>query len=272
MTTHLNKKTAVIINADDFGASELHVDTTFDLFQKGRISSTTFLPNYAYSQEAAKRILHEHPELIQHMGLHVNLISHPPLSQSIRSTPYVSPNGDLRDFRVCLSLWSQLRFLKALTEEIDTQIRFFKELFGHYPCHVDSHGQALMSFSGFLALLLSREARHVPAIRMCRTYPYVPVQSLQQAFRRPLGRVMNLGIRLRFSTASAFLGLRFLDDSFLSEEYMAKVSSRFQSIEIMTHPALGKDTTEYAFLSENQWISDNPHFYLTSYADFLHKP
>lgn len=259
----------VVINADDFGASERHSRLILELLQKGRISSTTFLVGLDYSEAAAELLKNQAPELVSKIGLHFNLIEGRPLNPDLLATPFVDANQHFKDFRGRVSKWQQLRHLGRLRKELDLQIDRFHALLGRYPTHLDSHGHTHCTWVMLLALLFSKQAGKIPAVRLTRQYDHEPTQmkGMRNRIRRLAKKILNGAFRIRFRTVDYFTDIRNMDRTWLTEEALAFLAQRFDAIEIMCHPYLF-DETEYEFLAASPNLFDqSPVVQLVGYGE-----
>jgi predicted glycoside hydrolase/deacetylase ChbG (UPF0249 family) len=245
----------VVVNADDFGMTARHTRLILHLLQAGKISSSTFLVNMPYSEEAGQLMREQHPELLGCLGLHFNLIQGPPLNPRLRDTPFVNADKQLRDFRGRVPLGVQLRHLGKLMTELNLQIDRFHQLTGMYPVHLDSHGHTHCSVVVLLALLFAKNAGKVKAVRLTRQYAHEPIhhRGAKNTLRRWAKKLLNFSFRLRFRTTGYFTDIRNLDKTWLQAPQIQKLMQRYASLEIMCHPYLF-DEAEFEFLDQT------PHF------------
>jgi predicted glycoside hydrolase/deacetylase ChbG (UPF0249 family) len=259
----------VILNADDFGSTERHTRLILDLLQTGKIGSTTFLVNLPYSETAAKLIQQHAPQLVERVGLHFNLTEGKPLNPALLNTPFVNAAGEFQDFRGRVGQFQQLRHWRKLKQELDLQIQLFQGLMGRYPSHIDSHGHTHCTWVMLLALLFSKEAGKVRAIRLTRQYDHEPIlqKGLKNRIRRMAKSALNFAFRLRFKTTEYFTDIRNLDESWLSTENLQFLNAKFKTIEVMCHPYYF-DESEYDFLSlEPNLFAQRPEVQMISYRN-----
>ncbi|MFN8395612.1 MAG: ChbG/HpnK family deacetylase [Bacteroidia bacterium] len=260
----------VIVNADDFGSTERHTRLILDLLLRGKISSTTMLVNLPYSPIAAKIIQDQHPQLKDSLGLHFNLTEGKPLNPDLQGSPFVMADGNLKDFRGRVSRWQLLRHVGAIAKELDLQIQRFHELIGQYPTHIDSHGHTHCTWVVLLALYRSREARKVPAIRLTRQYDHEPahMSGVKNKIRRIAKNLLNFAFRRRFKSVDYFTDIRNLDGTWLREQDMEAMKSRFNSVEIMCHPYYF-DEAEYEFLGGSSNVLERvPGLEMVGYSEY----
>jgi len=125
----------LIINADDFGMCHAHNLATFDLFQKGGITSATIMTPCPWAFEAVK-FAKNNPQFA--IGVHWTLTSE---WGTYRWRP-ISDGGSLRDSEGFMWHESDQVEENADSDEIEAeiiaQIEFLKNL-GLDPSHVDNH-------------------------------------------------------------------------------------------------------------------------------------
>ena len=131
---------ALIVNADDFGLNESVNAAICEAFEKGLIHRTTLMANMP-AAEAAMELAKERG-FIDKVGLHINLTSGTPLTQSMRADRIMcSESGE---FSADFARSMKTRFFlpaktgKNVEAEIRAQLDRYKEL-GGVLWHVDSH-------------------------------------------------------------------------------------------------------------------------------------
>src|SRR5437868_50274 len=130
-----SKARKIIINADDFGMSTEANKAIIEGFEKNVISSTTVMANMPGFSEACE-LAHRHG-LIGKVGVHLNLTTGHPLSQSIREcAQFCDERGIFRPRRTML--WLSKKESLAATGEIEAQIKACVDR-GLCPTHLDSH-------------------------------------------------------------------------------------------------------------------------------------
>jgi predicted glycoside hydrolase/deacetylase ChbG (UPF0249 family) len=239
----------VILNADDFGSTERHTRLILSLLEKGKISSTTFLVNLPYSREAATILRTKYPTQLSKVGLHFNLIEGQPLNPALVDSPFVGTDKNLRDFRGRISIFRQFLHLRKLICELNLQVQQFHTLVGKYPTHIDSHGHTHCTLIILVALLVSKQAGKVRAIRLSRQFHHEPQyrKGLKNRVRRMAKGFLNAAFRLRFRTVDYFTDIRNMDGNFIRKEDLLYLQGKFQVVEIMCHPYYF-DESEYDFL------------------------
>ena len=125
----------IIINADDFGMSAEANKAIIEAFEKNVISTTTVMANMPGFREACE-LAHRHG-LIGKVGVHLNLTSGHPLSQSIRECAQFCDDRGVFLPRQTM-LWLSREDNLAVTTEIEAQIKACVDG-GLCPTHLDSH-------------------------------------------------------------------------------------------------------------------------------------
>ena len=84
-------RTALIVNADDFGLTESCTKAIAEAFRLGLISSTTACAN-GEAIENAYRIANENG-FLDRVGIHINLTEGAPLTEGIKNDPFFCESG-----------------------------------------------------------------------------------------------------------------------------------------------------------------------------------
>lgn len=158
------KARKIIINADDFGMSAEANKAIIEAFEKNVISSTTVMANMPGFHEACE-LAHRH-RLIGKVGVHLNLTSGYPLSDSIREcAQFCDRRGMFRPRQTMLFLSKEESM--AATSEIEAQINACVDE-GLCPTHIDSHHHIHTEWPiGKIVIAVAR--RHdIKAIRLSR--------------------------------------------------------------------------------------------------------
>ncbi len=141
----------ILINADDFGLDHNTNLAIIELLKSNRIQRTTLLVNMPATLEAYE--MAKENNLLNHVGLHINMTDGVPLTQDIHRTRFVQ-NGvfAVRQVEIGTRLHITKKEAEAAKLEIQAQFDRFKELFGYYPQHVDSH-RHFHNYFGFLFII-----------------------------------------------------------------------------------------------------------------------
>lgn len=142
----------IIINADDFGLSKEVNLAIIKLLKANKIQRTTLMVNMPYALDAYE--MAKEFGLLDKVGLHINLTDGVPLSKSIKSTRFCQ-NGILNHQEVERGTRIYIRRSEAFAvrAEVKAQFERFKELFGYYPKHVDSH-RHIHNYLPFLFIII----------------------------------------------------------------------------------------------------------------------
>ncbi len=177
----------LIVNADDFGLAGSVSTGIIDVYQAGRLSSTTLMVNMPGTEEAVD-LAERHPGL--GVGLHFNLTEGRPLTDA-RSL--VDSDGAflLRGQLIRRSVLGRVE-QGEITRELTAQLDRFVSL-GLTPTHLDSHQHVHMVPTVFRAMAPVLRER-IPAIR-------VVVPSGHHT-ARPQPATMAVNTLLRLSAAS----------------------------------------------------------------------
>lgn len=216
-------RSAVVVNADDFGISAPVNDAVLGAFERGWISSASLMANMpGFGQACA--MIREHA-LGGRIGIHLNLSEGHPLTSAIRDCARVcGPRGELH-------MKPSTRFrlsgaeTRAIEDELQAQIAACLRA-GVAPTHLDSHGHTHSQWP--VGTLVLRLARHygVPAVRLsrnCGPAPSIPKRLYKLAFNARLARAGVARVRWFGSATDA-----------------AEPIARNQGpVEIMVHPAPG---------------------------------
>jgi chitin disaccharide deacetylase len=127
-------KGKVIVNADDFGENESINRSILASFKLGLISSTTLMTNRPGFEEACQ-IAHDN-NLIDSIGVHLNITKGQPLTEEIKNYPKFYSNGGMyHSFKGHLLTNEEQRILfNEFQAQIDKCVKA-----GIHPTHIDSH-------------------------------------------------------------------------------------------------------------------------------------
>ncbi len=128
-------KRIAIINADDCNLTPGVTDAILKCHDQGVVSSTTWLANLPFSDNAVRAVLKRKGLGV---GIHLNVTLGSPVSPATKVKSLVEPDGRFK------KLPRQMGKLPALNEvifEYTAQIEKFKQIFGCLPTHLDTHHQ-----------------------------------------------------------------------------------------------------------------------------------
>jgi predicted glycoside hydrolase/deacetylase ChbG (UPF0249 family) len=253
----------MVLNADDFGMSRRVNGAIHELLVAGRISSATLMVNAPHAADAVA-LLKGRPDLLRRIGLHLNLRQFRPLNPRLLGSPFVNPDDQLQDFRVHrVALLDKLRRFRDVVDEIDLQVRRFRELTGGDPAHLDSHGHLHTTPYLFLALLFAKEVGRRTWIRPSRLYP-CDEKTLRLRGRILLKHLFNRVLAWRFRSVECLVSLIHLDESILCDACLEQLAGRYSLIEVMCHPdPEGEHRPEYLALQRDRFAGSE----LISYAE-----
>lgn len=230
----------MIINADDYGLDIKTNDAIVESFQKGFISSTTLMANMGGFEDACEKAkLHG---LETSIGIHLNLTSGRPLSESIRSNRrFCDASGHFfRDRKSLYHLSKQDQ--SDIFAEYSTQIQRMKSN-GINPTHIDSHHH----FHTQLPLL--------PIVcRLAKSYQ-IPSVRLTRNCGEGIGTVKSL-FKIAANNYIRTKGLSTLDYFGSVEDVIQLNQVQHCKFEIMVHPTYSIDGT-LIDASNKSKMSDN---------------
>ena len=216
---------AVIVNADDLGHDSATNAGIFWAFEQGLISSASLMANMPGFEEASKEI--KARELVNRIGVHLNLIEGRPLTKSILScdrfcTPDGMFHGKLRN------KWFQMTSLEvdAVWEELTGQVGACRRLLGE-PMHMNSHCHFHYSWSiGRLVAKLAKSEK-IMAVR------------ININFRN--SRVSRRLIRYAYNLRLYLAGLARVHYLMTGAEIGPKIEGLTGIAEVMVHPKMVAD-------------------------------
>lgn len=213
----------ILYNADDFGFKPEMSQAILDLLQSGKIQRTTIMVNMPNAAEAflqAKAL-----GLQDRIGLHLNLTFGAPLTQNILSTRFCK-NGTFNKEEV---LRPRILLTKTerscLTEEVQAQFDKYKELFGYYPKHMDSHHFTHTYPSVLLPIIGVARKCGTESMRIsCNLFDKDNHHFISKFYKK----IINLIIRSQFQSTDFFGNYLEYRDYFHA--------SKEKTVEIMVHP------------------------------------
>jgi predicted glycoside hydrolase/deacetylase ChbG (UPF0249 family) len=219
----------LIINADDFGESQLVNKAIIQSFENGLCSSTTLMPNMPGFAEACE-LSHEN-KLINHIGMHLVLQDGYPLTEKIK---YFSKFCD-QEGRLSLSRSKPIIHLttsekEVLAQEIKAQIEQCRS-HGIPITHIDSHYHSHTEYGVAAVLISIAQEEGIPYIRLARNCgPGI----------NPIKKVYKYCLNYRIQVAGLARTKYFgsIEDFLFLIELRRQLSSSLilRSFEIMIHP------------------------------------
>lgn len=218
----------VIINSDDYGMNPSINDAIISAFNSNFISSTTCLVNYP------EGFIDGHDKLVANnikmnsVGIHLNLTTGKPLTESISKNSRFCENG----FFHCRVRDTPLLFLDKKSRidvkiEIDAQIQRFIEVMGCKPSHIDGHHHIHTEFAIFKIVMVLAKKYEISCMRKTRNLGIEGIGIVKKIYKH----LLNFLIERNFSTTNFFGSLTDLDGQVLDST---------KTYEIMVH-AVYKD-------------------------------
>ena len=225
---------ALIVNADDFGASESVNAAICEAFEKGLAGRTTLMTNMPFAKEAMD--LARERGFIDKVGLHINLTSGVALTEEMRHDPVMcDASGKFtadfaRNLKTRFFLPAATR--KSVEAEIRAQLDRYKELGGTL-WHIDSHHHVHTDPS--IWSVIKKVIRDYPinSVRLSRNM-YRGGNPLMHIFKT----ILNTSIRKRCCVRPDLFG-----SAADYEVFFAPTQSPGEryNIEIMVHPVYDSD-------------------------------
>lgn len=254
----------VIVNADDLGISESVNAKTFDLMQKGRITSATLLAN-GPSVERACTVLQQYPNCS--FGVHLNLTEFSPLTETNGLRKILDADGEFREFSIRrVSIDRELS--QGVFEEFCAQIERLQSLEVRIS-HIDSH-HYILSIPRLLFIMKRvqkrygiRKARISRNIYAERLLDEIDVTPYALGVNPELGDPFSRSLKLkklaynwilrnyyRTQTSDGFSGFR------LFYEYAKKRPMKHRTFEVNVHPGNPYYDAEEEQILSAPWEAD----------------
>lgn len=169
----------LIINADDLGINPQRTHGIFLCFEEGIVRSTSILPNFSDSNQAAK---HARERKLS-AGLHLNFTDGAPLSNQKDIETILTPDGffhDRKTFKRLLDAESIDRM--HVEREARAQVDW---MFDHYgmPSHIDSHHNFHIHPFIIPLLLPILERYGIDKVRITREYFEPPFEVTEEQMK-----------------------------------------------------------------------------------------
>jgi predicted glycoside hydrolase/deacetylase ChbG (UPF0249 family) len=228
----------LIVNADDFGRSEIETDRAVGCYRAGRITSATtmvFMKDSCRSAELGR-------DCGMDLGLHLNL------SQSFTGDVKAKLLREYHD-RVVRFLtstkYSLLLYNPALRRQFryvyEAQLDEFVRLYGRHPSHIDGHQHKHLCTNMMVDQIIPAKER------VRRSFSFLPGE--KSAFNRAYRDLIDRSLTRRYRTTDFFFSLQqCLQHNRLGRVFdLASVAN----VEVMTHPA---DAREHAYLMSDAYV------------------
>jgi chitin disaccharide deacetylase len=241
----------LIVNADDWGASERTTESIAACFVAGGVTSATAMMHMADSERAAARAL----ELGLPTGLHLNLTQPydgPAVQARAREMQarVVARFGHLRRRdRLLLNLaqWRSVRYC------VEDQLECFRRLYEREPTHVDGHNHVHLNPAVLLAIpahLHVRTATHPPT-------PCTPIDLARLA--------RHAAIRARYGSTNLVFDVTAVHPRLGGSGLERCLAiARRRSLELITHPA---HVAQAGLLRSPEWIASIADLRLGTFED-----
>lgn len=214
----------IIINADDFGLNHEVNTAIIYLLKSDCIQRTTIMVNMPYVEEAYY-MAKEH-NLLDKIGLHINLTDGTPMSKQILNTRFCKDGQfDVDQVESGVRLHISKAEREAIRYEVLAQFEKYKELFGYYPKHVDSH-RHIHNYFGFLPTI-------VGISKQCG------VQSMRIGINLYDKKNASMAKKLYKFILNTYIRANFKSTDYMGSwlEYVDFYNgSTYRAIEIMVHP------------------------------------
>lgn len=220
MLTNDQRNMLLIINADDLGASEEVNDAVFELMGSGLVTSATLMSNGPAFSAAALRVK-EYPTCS--FGVHLNLTSFPPVSESKNLEPILW-NGEF-----CRELLTDERCRKLrgeLTQELTMQVEKVFDA-GVPVSHFDSHH--FIHLKPVLLPVIKRVQKRFGVRKFRSSFEGMSEKNMLYRLR---GKCMDLLVRNFYRTTLPDGWCHFHN----FQQRLPHLSSRYNTLELMVHP------------------------------------
>jgi chitin disaccharide deacetylase len=229
----------IVVNADDFGASEETVRATIECFEAGALTSATIMPGMP-ATEAALAYARSRPDL--GFGVHLSFVANGlerPLSDPSGLSGLVDDDGRFRRAGDARRLALQRRIpVRSIVREAEAQLTAIREG-GVEISHVDSHRHMhkLGPFREALALVLPRFG-----IRRVRNAQDVWLRRHVKSPTFWYGRVWRRRLMSLFTTTEHFYMPTSADDRGWADALLGVARGLpGRSLEIGVHPGYDED-------------------------------
>jgi predicted glycoside hydrolase/deacetylase ChbG (UPF0249 family) len=152
----------LIVNADDFGFTQVITDAIIDCHNDGIVTSTTLMSNMSFAEYAASKAK-AFPKLS--VGLHLNLTEGRPLVVPSKVDNLVDSKGNFLDGSIqCKSLWFNEKVEEQVYRECEAQLLRALDL-GLNISHFDSHHRIQKSLIVRRVIIKLHKLYGIPAVR-----------------------------------------------------------------------------------------------------------
>jgi predicted glycoside hydrolase/deacetylase ChbG (UPF0249 family) len=241
----------LIVNADDWGRSELETNAALDCYRRGTITSASammFMKDSERAAELAKRHALD-------IGLHLNLDE--------KLTGNHCPGSlILRHNRIALFLtrtkWSQLLYNPFLRNDFSyscqAQLAEFARLFGKPPSHIDGHHHMQLCANVLFSRLFP------PGTKMRRNFSFSPGE--KSIVNRTYRAAVDAWLTYNYVVTDYFFDLSQCLNGNKIQSVVALAHA--SNVELMTHPVVER---EAEYLRSDEFGSLLHGLTLGSYVD-----
>jgi predicted glycoside hydrolase/deacetylase ChbG (UPF0249 family) len=234
----------VIINSDDYGMNPSINDAIISAFYSNLISSTTCLVNYPEGLIDGHIKLVENNIKMSSVGIHLNLTTGKPLTESISKNSLFCENGffhsRVRDTPL-LILDKKSRIDVII--EIEAQIQRFIEVMGCKPSHIDGHHHIHTEFAIFRIIVGLAKKFDISCMRKTRNLGIDRIGIVKKIYKG----LLNFLIERNFRTTNFFGSLADLDGQILGST---------KTYEIMVHAVFLDNSPGVVFDDDGKDLGD----------------
>ncbi len=234
----------IIVNADDFGISDIVNQAIIRSFEFGIVSSTTIMANMPAFDNAVD--LAYKNKITDCIGLHFNLMEGTPLTATIRECPRLCKDGENLSYkRNSVFRWSKKEKI-AIREEFCAQYDKVVRA-GIIPTHLDSHLHVHTEIPLFLVIRDLIKDKNICKIRRSR----------------------NLGVSVKVMPYKYIINTLYRMSKLTMTRYFTEYETQnriINDIELMCHPTIDLKTDNLIDAMTGKQLSFN-YPELISYKD-----
>ena len=240
----------VIINSDDYGMNASINDAIISAFKSNLISSTTSLVNYPEGLIDGHAKLVENKIKLSSVGIHLNLTTGKPLTESISKNSRFCENGFFHSrVRDKPLLFLDKKSRKDVRVEIGAQIQRFIDVMGFKPSHIDGHHHIHTEFAIFRIILGQAKKYDINCMRKTRNLGIDRIGIVKKIYKG----LLNFLIERNFRSTNFFGSLNDLDGQILDST---------KTYEIMVHAVCQDDFPGVVFDDDGIEMKGKIHEFL----------
>ncbi|WIV12075.1 ChbG/HpnK family deacetylase [Proteiniborus sp. MB09-C3] len=215
----------LIVNADDFGISEIINKAIAQAFEENLASSATIMTNMPGFENACE-LINEY-NLNGKIGIHLNLVDGYPLTERMTQChKFCDDNGMFNGERKTI-FYLNREERGAVYEEFQAQIDKLMSR-GVIPTHIDSHHHYHTEWAIFRETIRIAHKNEISSVRLTRNCGN-GIKGLKKLYKIIYNSVLR---------ANRLSDIRYFGSA---EDVMTISKPELYSIEIMVHPAFDKD-------------------------------